>query len=140
MNKPLLVLLAVALVLLGALLPLVMPRFCPVNRVACENIKDGMTQAEVYAILGGPPGDYRTQPPAPPSGLFTLHRGLLRHARRERWQGNEGTAIVLFSMEPGSAGPMRVSRVSFDEAKPYAPGLVELARWRLRRLKERLLP
>jgi hypothetical protein len=35
---------------------------------------------------------------------------------------------------------MRVSRVSFDEAKPYTCGLVELIRWRLERLKEHLLP
>jgi hypothetical protein len=36
MRKPLIAPLAVALLLLGAVLPLVMPRHCPVNRAACE--------------------------------------------------------------------------------------------------------
>ena len=68
--------LAVVLLVVGALLPLVMPWRCPVNRAASEQIEEGMSQAEVYAILGGPPGDYRTRPPRPFVGPVSVDRRL----------------------------------------------------------------
>jgi hypothetical protein len=129
MRKLLIGLLAVALVLFGALLPLVLPRHCPVNRGAFERIEEGMTQAEVEAILGGPPGDYRTQPPAPSRATVRVW---------ENWEGDEGTVFIWFSSASG--GLERVMSANFYEAEPYTPGLVELIRWRLWRLKERLLP
>jgi hypothetical protein len=62
MKKMLLGLVTAGLVLTGVLVALVMPRHGPVNRTACERIEKGMTVAQVEQILGGPPGDYRTQP------------------------------------------------------------------------------
>jgi hypothetical protein len=74
MKKLIVVGMAVVLLLGGALYALVRPWHCPVNRVTFERIKEGMTQADVYAILGGPPGDYRTRPPAPLEFVVTERR------------------------------------------------------------------
>ena len=133
-----------ALLLVGTLLPLVRPLRCPVNRAAFERIKVGMTQAEVHAVLGGPPGDYRTEPSAPPGPRF--HLGWTEPERLiEVWEGDEGTVTVQYASvteearaAPGFREPVGI--VTFKEAAPYSPGLLELARWGLERLKERLLP
>jgi hypothetical protein len=58
-------------------------------------IEEGMTQDEVEAILGGPPGDYRSQ---------TFHEvnflagslGMPPAGRMEEWLGNEGKILVVF--------------------------------------------
>jgi hypothetical protein len=135
MRKLLIVLLATALVLFGAMLPLVLPRHCPVTREACERIEEGMTQAEVHAILGRPPGDYRTRPSAPPALNPRVRFGPPRLT--EEWEGDEGTITVDYSPDPG---PETVWFARFNEAEPCTPGLVELICWRLERLKERWLP
>ena len=64
MRKLAVAVLALALLLVGTLLPLVRPLRCPVNRAAFERIKVGMTRAEVEAILGGPPARSASWPPA----------------------------------------------------------------------------
>jgi hypothetical protein len=122
MRKALIGLLAAALVLFGALLPLVLPRHCPVNRAACERIEKGMTQAEVYAILGGPPGDYRTTPP----GLKLPVGGLHDHPGVQ-WLGDEGDAWVEF--EHGV-----VTSTSFWEVVVEPAGPIDVILWRLERL------
>jgi hypothetical protein len=119
MQKPLLALLGVALVLFGALLPLVLPRHCPVNRAAFERIKRGMSQARVEAILGGPPGDYRTRP--------TEKVNTMGVVVGYRWLGNEGTATVSFF-----EGVVRHMSFSEREAEPVDP--FEVLLWRLDRL------
>ncbi len=63
MKKLVIVGVAVGLVMAGGLIALLGPWPCRVTRANCHRIKEGMTQAEVHAILGGPPGEYRTQPP-----------------------------------------------------------------------------
>jgi hypothetical protein len=126
MRKPLIGLLAVALLLLGALLPLVVPRHCPVNRVACERIKEGMTEAEVHAILGGPPGDYRTRPVCADIG-----RG--GGISWSMWFGDEGDAWVWLDR-----GVVRSTM--FREAKAEFVGPAERIRWRLEQWKARWLP
>src|SRR5262249_59789044 len=139
MRKLAVAFLALALLLFGTSLPLVVPRHCPVNRAACERIKEGMTQAEVYAILGGPPGDYRTRPPRPPGFRFWVYTGPPRLI--EDWEGDEGAVTVQYQSvtEEARAGPgfrETVGIVTFEEAAPYSPSLLELARWRLARLRE----
>src|SRR5947209_4405380 len=62
MRKSSLAVLAVFLVLLGVLLPVLLPRPSKVTRAAFERIEVGMNQKEVEAVLGGPPGDYRNAP------------------------------------------------------------------------------
>jgi hypothetical protein len=48
-----------------------------------------MTQAEVYKILGGPPGDYATDLVAPPPTDN-------RYADFDYWLGDDGLIFVLF--------------------------------------------
>jgi len=141
MRKWVVAVFAFALLLLGALMPLVMPRRCPVNRAAFGRIEAGMTQAEVHATLGIPPGDYRTRPHAPPRmwelELKFPHPGL--GPPHEIWNGDEGFVVVQYGPFP----PARHDRVwvaRWEEAAPHSPGLLELALWRLEKLKERLLP
>jgi hypothetical protein len=136
MRKLLVGLLAVALVLCGAFFALVGPRHCPVNRAACERIKEGMTQAEVEAILGGPPGDYRTRPHAPNTFVPFIATSWRTPFFQERWLGDEGTIFVDYHVQD-SPGPGKVMEASFEPAEPHNPGLIAIARWRLNRLLER---
>src|SRR5437660_8314335 len=86
---------AVVLVMAGVLVALLGSWPCRVTRANCDKLKEGMTQAEVHAILGGPPGDYRTRPPA--NRLFAFIRdfggppGLI-----EKWDGDAGTVRVVY--------------------------------------------
>jgi hypothetical protein len=125
---------AILLVLFGMLLPLVMPRSCRINRAASERIKEGMTQAQVHAILG-PPGDYRTQPPPP--DWFRLGFGVGLVSLSEEWEGDDGTICVDY--DPFPTGDETVKLTTFAEADPYHPGLVDLVCWRLTRLWDRWL-
>jgi hypothetical protein len=117
---------SIVLVLLGVLLPLMLPYRSPVTRAAYERIEDGMTQAEVEAILGGPPGDYRTRPGISMDPLVRSPSGL----NEQWWRGDEGEIIVGFD-----AGTVR--SVSFYETEPLACGPFALAWWRLKRIVER---
>jgi hypothetical protein len=142
MRKWAVAFLALALLLVGTSLPLVVPRRCPVSRAACERIKEGMTQAEVEAILGGPPGDYRIRPSETAEYILW----------GEHWTGDEGTVVLDIEdsrelTRVTSSGEIevcytggKVSRKAFVEAMPDTFGPLELALWRLERLKERLLP
>jgi hypothetical protein len=138
MRKELVGLLAVALVLVGAVLALVMPRHCPVNRAAFERIKPGMTRAEVHAILGGPQGDYRTRPPRPRPFISAITDGVSNGVLllSEWWQGDEGAAVIEYRVcWPNLlTAHAEVARARFVDADPHHPGLVELIRWRLKRL------
>jgi hypothetical protein len=115
-------LLAVGLTLASLLLALVMPRYCPVNRVAFDQIKEGTTPAEVEKILGGPPGDYRTRPV-----YANLRSG--GGIPWTMWIGDEGEVWVWF--EHGI-----VRGTIFQKAEVKFGGPVELIRWRLERLME----
>jgi hypothetical protein len=138
MRKWLVGSLAVALVLVGALQPLLVPRPCLVTKAACERIEKGMTRAEVEAALGGPPGDYSTRTCrdrteeelwfSTSSGPFPWYGGTW-----ETWTGDEVEVRVCFN---GGV----VSDTSFALQVPGDPGPVGLVRWRLGRLKARLLP
>jgi hypothetical protein len=135
MRNSLFACLAVVLVLAGGLIALLGPRHCPVNRAAFERVENGMTRAEVHAILGGPPGDYRTQPPGiilhEWGGGWSMSKGC---GDAEEWEGDEGTVKVQYHHIHG-----KVMAVDFQDATPHAAGVVELARWRLRKLEEALL-
>jgi hypothetical protein len=134
MRKYLVAALSLTLVLLGLFVNLLTPRHCPVNREAFGLVEKGMTRAEVHAVLGGPPGDYRTRPyseenalayyatsPGPPSG--------------DVWHGDEGTVEVRYSTRHDA-----VISADFTEAEPYDAGPLELVRWRLERLWAKLVP
>src|SRR5947209_2486329 len=89
MRKLLIGVLAGALVMAGVLVALVGPWPCRVTQRNCDRIREGMTQAEVHAILGGPPGDYRTRPPA--ERFLWQRRGEGIAHLTEKWEGDEGT-------------------------------------------------
>jgi len=64
---------------------------------------------------------------------------IVAHSRsvrpiEEEWEGDEGTLVVGYGLD-GTVGA-----TSFRDAAPYTPGLLELAHWRLGRLRSRLLP
>jgi hypothetical protein len=84
--------LAVGLVLLGAFLGLAWPRPSRVTAANFERIKEGMSRAEVEAILG-PPGDYTTGP------TFIHFGGLVwvppPYSSAERWEGDEGLTVPV---------------------------------------------
>jgi hypothetical protein len=128
MRKWLVGCVAVVLVLVGALLPLAMPRRCPVTRAASEQIEKGMTQAEVHAILGGPPGDYRTRADL---------RGWPRFSATEEpgaeqiavWHGDE-VYVVVWSDSSGRAIASRCRQASAEHV-----GLLARISWRLEKLK-----
>jgi hypothetical protein len=132
MRRLLIGVLAAALLLGGLLLALLRPLHCPVSRAACEQVKEGMTQAEVEAILGVPAGDYRTRPTEHTYILVldgeSTHMGVGTHAA---WIGDEGDLSVWVV-----GGVVREAR--WMERSPV-PGLFELLRWRLEWLKKRWL-
>jgi hypothetical protein len=139
MKKLLLGILMVCLLLFGALLPLLLPWRCPVNRAACERVKEGMTQAEVEEALGRPAGDYRTRPGGK---LGAGAEGVMGRWRADQpeldvglacWRGDHAELNVLF--ERGVA-----VKVGLTQVEPANVSPVELARWRLVRLKKRWFP
>jgi hypothetical protein len=131
MRSLLIGVLAAGLLLAGVLLALVTPRSCPVTRTRCARIETGMTRAQVDAILGVPPGDYRTHPGlsvSVASGGWSMVSGSI-----ESWTGNEGELAVCFH-----GGVVVMS--DFTPVEPVKIGPIELVRWRLERLKEHLRP
>jgi hypothetical protein len=134
MRKSMIACLAVVLVLAGGMIALLGPRHCPVNKAAIERIEEGMTRAEVHAILGGTPGDYRTGPPAPPPLLVSNFKSG-PPSLIEVWEGDEGKLTVDYDVDE-----FKVMFTEFEVAEPYRSGPMELARWRLGKLKEAVLP
>jgi hypothetical protein len=130
MKKSLIACVAVGLMLAGGLIALLGPRHCPVDRAAFERVEEGMTRAEVHAILGGPPGDYRTGPEAPAWG------GVLSEGSDGRivefWVGDEGTVMVHFYVSGPRKGTVILAK--FVDASVRKHGPVEQVRWRLRKL------
>ncbi len=118
---------AVILVVAGALLALLRPLHhrVPPGAFTRIRVEGGMTRAEVEAILGGPPGDYRSRQGA--------KAGLPRFVPtptevEEVWRWDNGHAYVIFT----PAG--FVAEASFFE-----PGPTATATGWLERLKERIL-
>jgi hypothetical protein len=84
----------VALCTVGLLVLLIVTRrVSPVNAASAARVQVGMTQAEVAAIFGGPPGDYRVGSRAMDFdvGLAPLPGNTL-----QRWRGDDGLALIQF--------------------------------------------
>jgi hypothetical protein len=124
-----LVCLAVVLVLVGVLVHLLFPSASPVTRVAFDRIQTGMTQAEVEAILGGPPGDYRTRPMDP---IYENHRSTDPEIEPLQWWGDEGE--VLLTVESRGV----VLSKDFYAVPEWSIGRFEMLKWRLLRCWERI--
>lgn len=143
MRKTLLASLAVTLLLVGFLLSLLLPRHCPVNWVACKRIEVGMTQAEVEAILGGPPGDYRTRQGKARMGVGAIEMYTGRAVgpywkshRKEWWLGDEGDIKVGYDLDP--IGKEVVVFADFWKSDTYEPGLIERIQWRIEEFRYKL--
>src|SRR5437016_1643695 len=67
----------------------------PIDREHFDRIKPGMTQAEVEAILGGPPGDFRTHDTFRMCVDLSRWRDDGRQVEREEdWVGDQGEVLV----------------------------------------------
>jgi hypothetical protein len=109
------------------------PRPCPVTKGAFERLKEGMTQAEVEKVLGGPPGDYTTRPEHVSD--VTIIGSLLPNLDPISdtslfWLGDEGKVTVGFSRGV-------VVEKEFWERTSAGVNLFELFRWRFDRWRER---
>ena len=143
MKKAFVALVAAALVLFGALVPLLCPRPSKVTKAAFDRIEVGTSREEAEAILGGPPGDYTTRPSGPtplkvmlliePSWRVLTEDELARPHESLWWHGDEGTIRVAVDAE----GIVRDKE--FTAAPPSTAGLVETAQWRFERWRERVL-
>ena len=125
---------ASSLLLVGALVPLLRPRHCPVTKEAYDRIEEGMSRAQVEAILGGPPRDYRNQPTQMGwSTRVEVERSgpYLPDAREADWFGDEGDVCVWFAPDG------RVSCKAYIGTEPVG-GPLETLRWRLSRRWDRL--
>jgi len=70
-----------------------------------DRIKEGMTEAEVEKILGGPPGTYTDRP------IVVLMSGVMF---RSWWIGDEGVIMIEVTFDE----PRRVNRKEFDPIPP----------------------
>ena len=136
MRKLLIGMVAVAVVEAIGLWALLRPWPSAVPHLAHEQIERGMTPAEVHLVLGCPPGDYSTRPIETDFFCCVVDRRSPR--RSEYWLGDEGLIDVKYGQVV--AGQEAVMAVRFYEARPNKPDPIRLARWRLKRLKERWLP
>jgi hypothetical protein len=126
--------------LLGAGVFVLWPRPDRITQENCDRIKEGMSFAEVEAILG-PPGDYRTGPTDPdlPSPFPWVVSGV-PGPWPATWRGNRG--VIYVHRESGGdraiAGqapydPDKVSFADFFEVQRIEQGRLDILLWRVKR-------
>jgi hypothetical protein len=130
-RRKVLAALAAGGLLLALLVPLAAPlrRQVHIDRAACDRVKPGMSEAEVEAVLGGPPGCYTGWRYTAYTAMGgTAMTNLLTpggHHFRD-WQGNEGCIMVGFDRDD------RVVEVIFKDYSWYwrlQDCLRDLRRW-----------
>jgi hypothetical protein len=62
-----------------------------ISLIRVGEIREGMRQEEVEAILGGPPGDYKTH-----DIVFTKGWPLRGNAQTREWVTDDGLVLVVF--------------------------------------------
>ena len=94
--------LIVCLIALGLVaVMMVLVRLPPYPRLETfAKIKAGMTRAEVWSTVGGPPGDYRSTNNSGP------RKQLLGGHLREEWKADDGTLIVGFDVHGRVVGAL----------------------------------
>jgi len=104
-------LLTLALVFGASAMLLSLPqRESAIARKNFDRIQEGMTEAEVEAILGGPPGKYTDRPDP------VLYHGIMFH---RWWIGEDAVITIEVDVDESDlAAPARVSRKFFS---PYPP-------------------
>jgi hypothetical protein len=106
------------------------PRPSRITEANCERIREGMSRAEVYAILGGPPGDYRSvltcgpelDEPFVTASILVGDPPRSEALKFERWQGDVGNIYVTF-------WPERVCAKSFVSAVRVEQGSIDTLLW-----------
>jgi hypothetical protein len=124
---------ALALILVGIFLPLLCPRSDRINEVACDRIAEGMSLAEVEAIIGLPPGDYTTR--------WVIHATVFQCGYVDpspkyelNWKGDQGAIWVEFSCST----KLVYSKVFLPvECRVKQSTLANLA-WRFKRFRNRV--
>src|SRR5262249_25897299 len=100
----------------GTLVP-ALPRPSPVTFANDERISKGVTRAEVEAILGGPPGDYRTRidlrrwPRFSPAEVVGADKVAVWHRDEVDvvvWS-DSGGSVLASCFDPANADPMDLS-------------------------------
>ena len=110
-----------------------------------EQIRRGMSRAEIQTIIGGPPGDYSTHPTIPvPGGLlrypaaheepFLVRRALRATDLTERWQ-DDGARLTVSFDQSGHALEARYESLGGIKLRP-----LDNLRWRARRQWRRWFP
>jgi hypothetical protein len=100
-----------------------------IDREAFDRIEVGMGQAEVEAILGGPPGDFRSGRAYNDGESAVDKKGeTLEKDRLELWSGNQGRVAVFFTEQGAVRG------VVWWKPLHEQPSLAEQIRDWLRRL------
>ena len=98
-NKRLLILTVVVVALVAAVY-FVWPHLAGsahrINPYTAMKVRVGMTQAQVEAIFGAPPGDYSSEPNA---GQLRAPSDRRPDLRREGWTTDEGGAVVYFGQD-----------------------------------------
>jgi hypothetical protein len=84
-----------------------------IDQAHSDQIQSGMTEDEVEAILGGPPGDFRTAPVWYPG---TFMHGLVKRF----WAANQGRIEVDFD-ENGSV--VRARLIGAEHGPPRGAGI-----------------
>jgi hypothetical protein len=110
------------------------PRKDRITRENFDRIQNGMSLAEVEAILG-PPGDHRTRPTTYEPHFLEPPRLADRVASQpavdiKKWQGDAGDVEVVFSNGKRSA--------AFYATDPVNQGPLDNLLWRAKRLWRRL--
>ncbi len=114
------------------------PRPIRVTRENCGRVRQGMTRAEVEALLG-PPGDYRTGPVDWDGGFVPLKLAPITMPwetsdNDARWAGDSAYIAVRFDPD-GRVGSWYVVRTSKAAQSPLGDLL-----WRLQRQWHRWFP
>lgn len=103
----------------------------PIRYENFERIKDGMTKAEVEALLGCSPGDYRTGKvrfvDLPPKSFHGLPRCNGLTPTFNMWEGDQGDIIVTFTRDNKVAGSTKYWRGV--RLSPHEQFVILLTRW-----------
>jgi hypothetical protein len=83
-----------------------------IDQEHCDRIEDGMSQAEVEAILGGPPGDFRTRETAYGTPGMLYHP-IVDGGFTLTWFADGGKVSVIFLEKDG-----RAMENWFDSGRP----------------------
>jgi hypothetical protein len=138
-RRTLLVVLAGLAVVVAVGVILLWPRADRVTRENYDRIHEGMSRAEVEAILG-PPGDYRNGP------TNTWFATWVAPDAPVAWQGDRGSIFVYrkggdpFFADTEPDDPDSVSSASFVQVQRVRQGPLEDLLWRAKRQWHRWFP